>query len=430
MSPAAATTNRPQEQVSVLRLSLHGTVIGHLAGYQGGRTVLVFDPAYVASTQRPTFTLTGLPQHPASATVFAKPWLRQQRLHPVLSNLLPEGALREWLAQQLKVHPDNEFPLFALLSNDLPGALQAHAVKPDEIPEGVLDFRTSVEPVPRAVERPYAHFSLAGVQMKFSVRERDRRYTISAADALGDWIIKTPSTRHTGVPVNEFTAMKLAELAGINIPEIRLVPLTSLDNLPPLNLPQEEHAFAIRRFDRTAAGERVHAEDFAQVLFKYPHEKYGNANAEMLGRIVRGFTSQALANTQQLARRLLVNVLLGNGDAHLKNWSLWYPDQINAELAPAYDILYTQAFVPNEKEQAMNLGGHKDWYTLETSHFEEWSRAVGVPWRVIRPHLLDTLERARTLWPAYLEEAPMLETHKLLLRHHWKSLPKKLQYGL
>ncbi len=414
----------------MLRLSLHGDVIGHLAGYQGGRSVLVFDPAYVESNNRPTFTLTGSLQHPASATVFAQPWLRQQRLHPVLSNLLPEGALREWLAQQLKVHPDNEFPLFALLGGDLPGAVQAHPLAPDEIPPGVLDFRTSVEPVPRAVDYPHAHFSLAGVQMKFSMHERDGRYLLSVPDTLGEWIIKTPSTRHSGVPLNEYTSMKLAELAGVAIPEVRLVPLTLLDNLPPLNLPPEEMAFAIRRFDRTGARERVHAEDFAQVLFKYPHEKYGSSNAEMLGRVVHGFTNQALAQTQQLARRLLVNVLLGNGDAHLKNWSLLYPDQINAELAPAYDILFTQAFIPTEKEQAMNLGGTKEWYTLEFSHFESWSRAVGVPWRAIRPHLLDVLERARTLWPAYLEQAPMLETHKLLLKHHWKNLPKKLQYGL
>ena len=55
---------------------------------------------------------------------------------------------------------------------------------------------------------------------------------------------------------------------------------------------------------------------------------------------------------------------------------------------------------------------------------------MGTPWRALQPVLKDTVERARVLWPKALEELPMLETHKLLLRHHWKNLTKKLQYGL
>ena len=103
------------ETVEVLKLSLHGVTLGYLAGYQGGRNILVFDPEYAVNPDRPTLTLSGIADHPASKTLFTTPWVRKQRLHPVLSNLLPEGALREWFAQMLKVHPENEFPLFAQL---------------------------------------------------------------------------------------------------------------------------------------------------------------------------------------------------------------------------------------------------------------------------------------------------------------------------
>ncbi len=116
------------ETVEVLKLSLHRIAVGYLAGYQSGRNILVFDQEYVANTNRPTLTLSGTSEHPASKTIFAKPWIKQQRLHPVLSNLLPEGALREWFAQMLKLHPDNKFPLFAQLAADLPGALVAEPV--------------------------------------------------------------------------------------------------------------------------------------------------------------------------------------------------------------------------------------------------------------------------------------------------------------
>ena len=93
----------------------------------------------------------------------------------------------------------------------------------------------------------------------------------------------------------------------------------SLDNLPPINLPNESVAFAIKRFDR-AQDRRIHMEDFAQILVKYPHQKYNSANYEQIAKIIYGFSGEGLADTQQLARRLLANILLANGDAHLKNW--------------------------------------------------------------------------------------------------------------
>lgn len=410
------------ESVEVLELRLHRVTLGHLAGYRGGRNILVFDPDYVANPNRSTLTLSGIADHPASKNLYANPWVRQQRLHPVLSNLLPEGALREWFAQVLKVHLDNEFPLFTQLAADLPGALTARAVAPEQIPDGVLDHRTRIEPVPRMALDGRPHFSLAGVQMKFSMHETDGRFNISRPDSLGEWIVKTPSTRHRDVPLNEYTAMKLAELAGVAIPEVKLITLHQLRDLPPINLPEEQCAYAIRRYDRDARRKRIHAEDFAQVLFKYAHEKYGSTNFEHIGRVVYQFTGHKLANVQQLARRLLVNILLGNGDAHLKNWSLIYPDRLTAELAPAYDIVYTQAYIPGESQASLNLAGEKNWYKMNLGHFESWANSVGVPWRAIRPQLDDVMEKARSLWPDYLRQAPMNGEHKEALKMHWARL--------
>jgi len=374
------------EAVEVLRLTLHGVTVGYLAGYQGGKNILVFDPSYVASSDRPTFTLSGSYEHPKSRRLIANPWVRRQRLHPVLSNLLPEGSLRDMYAQALKVHPDNEFPLIAQLGGDLPGALIAEPVAPEKIPVGVLEHRSHIEPIPRKVADDRPHFSLAGVQLKFSMRRTNDRFMVSRQDELGEWIVKTPSTRHRDVPANEFSVMRMAAMAGVDIPDTALVTLDQMENLPPINLPSEQYAYAIRRFDRDEQRHRVHTEDFAQVLFKYAHEKYGTANFEEIGKVLYRFTGHGLANVQQMARRLLVNILLGNGDAHLKNWSLIYPDQVTAELAPAYDIVYTQAYIPGESELSLNLAGNKNWYTMKLEHFESWSRSVGAPWRAVRPH--------------------------------------------
>ena len=154
--------------------------------------------------------------------------------------------------------------------------------------------------------------------------------------------------------------MKLAALAGIDIPEVKLVELNRLDNLPPINLPDEKYAFAIKRFDR-AGNARIHMEDFAQVLVQYPENKYRSANYEQIARVLYQFSGDGLADAQQYARRLLVNILLANGDAHLKNWSLIYQDKFTPRLSPAYDIVTTRAYMQNEKEFALNLGKTKAW---------------------------------------------------------------------
>lgn len=420
------STGANDDEVMVLQLTIHGVLIGYLAGFKHGRNVLSIADTFKNNSGRPTFSLTTHPSFPNAAKLMAEPWTRHQKLHPVLSNLLPEGSLRELIAQSLKVHIDNEFHILSYLGKDLPGAIEATPMEPQDVPDYVLGTHGKARAVKFDREtldrqRQENKFSLAGVQMKFSMKEKDGRYNLSQGDVLGDWIIKTPSTIHKFVPLNEFTAMSLAELVGVDIPEIKLVELDQLDNLPKINLPDENQAFAIKRFDRMD-NLRIHMEDFAQILVKYPHEKYDSANYENIGRIIYGFSGDGLADAQQFARRLLVNILLANGDAHLKNWSFLYSDRITPRLSPAYDIVTTNLYIKDETEYALNLGKTKKWYTVTMAHFQLWAVKSGIPWRAIKPHLDDTLIKARELWPKALEALPMVDAHKEGLKTHWGRL--------
>lgn len=409
------------DEVNVLQLTLHGKLVGYLAGFNNGRNVLSFADEFTGDPGRPTFSLITHPDFPRSEKILSEPWARNQRLHPVLSNLLPEGSLRELIAQGLKVHVDNEFHIFSYLGEDLPGALIATPMEPDDVPNSVLTTHGKAKAVKFKKADQETKFSLAGVQMKFSMKEKDGRYNLSKGDALGDWIIKTPSTKHRNVPLNEYTAMSLAQMVGIDIPEIKLVDLDKLDNLPQINLPDEKQAFAIKRFDRQG-NERIHMEDFAQIMVKYPHEKYDSANYEQIGRVIYGYSGDGLSDAQQLARRLLVNILLANGDAHLKNWSLLYRDQVTPRLSPAYDIVTTTVYIEDEKKYALNLGETKEWYAVTAANFQAWADRAEIPWRAIKPHLADVMEKARSLWPDVLKGLPMDETHKNGLKTHWGSL--------
>ena len=413
--------NHGAEEVNVLRLTLHGRLVGYLAGFQDGRNVLTFADEYKSDAGRPTFSLITHPRFPRAEKLIAEPWSRNHKLHPTLSNLLPEGSLRELIAQGLKVHVDNEFYMFSYLGEDLPGALIAEPMEPDEVPASVLFAHGQAKAVKFEKDARENKFSLAGVQMKFSMKQQDGRYNLSKGDVLGDWIVKTPSTKHKDVPLNEFTAMSLASMAGVDVPEMKLVELDKLDNLPPINLPDEKLAFAIKRFDRND-DQRIHMEDFAQVLVKYPHEKYNSASYEQIGKILYNFSGDGLADTQQFARRLLVNILLANGDAHLKNWSLLYSDQVTPRLSPAYDIVTTSVYIENERQYALNLGKTKEWNNVTYANFEAWAKRAGVPWRAIKPHLDDTMEKARSLWPEGIKELPMNDEHKDRLQAHWANL--------
>ena len=414
------------DEINVLKLSLHGRLLGYLAGFHNGRNVLSFAGEFKEDPNRPTFSLITHPDFPHSEQIMAEPWARNQRLHPTLSNLLPEGSLRELIAQELKIHADNEFHLFTYLGEDLPGALVAEPMEPKDVPNSVLTTHGKAKAVEFNKITRQNKFSLAGVQMKFSMKEKDGRYNLSKGDELGDWIIKTPSTKHKDVPVNEYTVMKLASLVGVDIPEIKLVELDKLDKLPQINLPNEKLAFAIKRFDRDD-DVRIHMEDFAQVLVKYPQQKYNSASYEQIGRILYQFSGDGLIDAQQLARRLLVNILLANGDAHLKNWSLLYSDQVTPRLSPAYDIVTTSVYIDNERQYALNLGKTKDWYEVSVANFESWANRSEIPWRAIKPHLADTMEKARILWPDEMKNLPMNEDHKKKLKDHWSKLHEDFQ---
>jgi serine/threonine-protein kinase HipA len=415
--------DRASDEINVLRLTLHGRLVGYLAGFHNDRNVLRFADEFKSDEARPTFSLITHPGFPRSEKLMAEPWSRYQKLHPTLSNLLPEGALRELVAQGLKVHIDNEFYILSYLGEDLPGALVAEPMEPEEVPASVLSAHGKARAIKFEKVTRENKFSLAGIQMKFSMKQQDGRYNLSKGDTLGDWIIKTPSTKHKDVPVNEFTAMTLASMAGVEVPEIRLVEVDKLDNLPQINLPDEKMAFAIKRFDRND-GQRIHMEDFAQVLVKYPHEKYNSSSYEQIGKILYNFSGDGLADAQQFARRLLVNILLANGDAHIKNWSLLYSDQVTPRLSPAYDIVTTSVYFDNERRYALNLGKTKEWYDVTHANFEAWAKRAGVPWRAMKPHLDDTMEKARSLWPEKLKDLPMNGEHKDRLQAHWANLHK------
>jgi serine/threonine-protein kinase HipA len=279
------------------------------------------------------------------------------RLPAWFSNLLPEGKLREWVGLDAGEPIHHEMALLAHLGHDLPGAVRV--LSSDEPLPGRHSWSEAEEAISPGESDNQWRFSLAGVGLKFSVLSREDRFTSPGTGERGDWILKTPDLQHAEVPRNEFTMMTLARAVGIEVPEVRLVSRDQFREVPEEVWGNEKFAFAVKRFDRGPSRELIHIEDFAQVRGFYPEKKYAGRFETLANFIYRGRDGHAL---REFAKRLTFNALIGNGDAHLKNWSLIYRDPRRPTLSPAYDLVSTFVYLGDREETAgLTFNGSKDF---------------------------------------------------------------------
>ena len=374
---------------AALDIFLHDRRIGTVARVDGDRSIFTFDEGYLADEERPTLSLAYRDQY---GGMINAPRVYQTQIEPFFSNLLPEGALRDYLARRAGIKPVREYLLLAQLGGDLPGAVRAVPVEARGVQPEEPDEEGLVTDAKRALR-----FSLAGVQLKFSAlrnRGKNGGLTIPVSGTGGDWIVKLPSARHPDVPENEFAAMSLAAKLGIDVPDIDLVPLEAIDGLPDGITRYGTSAYAIRRFDRTDAGP-VHIEDFAQVFGVYADDKYENASYRQILAVLAIEADEASA--VEFVRRLTYSVLIGNGDMHLKNWSLIYPDQRRPILAPAYDLLSTIAYIP-EEDSALKFHRSREWESFTYRELETIADKARLPSRLVIATAKETVERFDALW--------------------------------
>ena len=375
-------------KIPILDVSLHGRPVGTITHLPGDQTLFVFDEAYIEDENRPTLSLSFKDVYGGLLTGFRPV---QARVPPFFSNLLPEGALRRYLAGPAGIKEVREFPLLGVLGGDLPGAVVVRPADGEEWPSGDDHHHDDDE-------EHAMRFSLAGVQLKFSaVMEAQGRLTIPASGAGGDWIIKLPSATYTGVPENEFSMMELARHVGIDVPEVKLVSMQGIDGLPVGTEEIGGDAFAIRRFDRGADSARTHMEDFAQIFSVFPERKYEKANYCNLAEVI--WTEIGAPGVTEFVRRLVFNALIGNADMHLKNWSLIYPDGRTPVLAPAYDFVSTIAYLEDEK-MALNLApaSTRKFADLDLEAFRRFANKVGAPEKIVTDAVDETRTRFDEAW--------------------------------
>lgn len=373
-----------------LEVLLNNRRIGMITALGGDRSIFSFDDTYADDPNRPTLSLSFKGEH---GGLLREHNPTQTKLLPFFSNLLPEGSLREYLAKRAGVESVREYPLIEVLGPDLPGSITVQPVgggaeKGDDLPdEDDAHHRNAATPL---------RFSLAGVQLKFSAVKKARGgLTIPASGKGGDWIVKLPSARFRGVAANEFSMMSLARRMGLDIPDVELAPLDQIEGLPEGIGKIEEDAFAIRRFDRTENGDRVHIEDFAQVFGVYPDDKYEKATHRHIAKVLWLETGET--GVREFIKRLVFNTLIGNADMHLKNWSLIYPDGRTPQLSPGYDFLSTTIYIPDESA-ALKFARTKRVAELTMDELAYMAAKAGAPEALARDAATEIVDRFHEVW--------------------------------
>ncbi len=381
-----------------LNISLHDEKIGTLTLLQNEQSIFTFEDAYVNDSRRATLSLS-FENKQGDFEPAVEP--SRVQIPPFFSNLLPEGPLRDYLADRAGVNAKREFFLLWALGEDLPGAATASADS-DWPPFESNEEQPSFTP-------DFMRFSLAGVQLKFSgMMQPQGGLTIPVKGTGGSWIIKLPSPQYDAVPENEFAMMTLAAKMGMDVPEVQLVPLDKISGLPEnLGELKGREALAVKRFDRTDDGGKVHMEDFAQIFCVYPDHKYEKANYKNIAEVIA--TRIGTEGIAEYIRRLVFCTLIGNADMHLKNWSVIYPDKREPKLAPAYDLLSTIPYIA-DKTMALRFVKTKNMADLSLELLTYMSSKAMLPEHLVLKTAKETVTQFRDAWHSEIKHLPISQS--------------------
>lgn len=308
------------------------------------------------------------------------------------AHLLPQGVMRRWQSRLLGLDEDDTFSLLEQLGMNMPGAVTLTPTEPIIRSHKVVGERKSIVP---AADEKTLRFSLAGAQWKLSARLAGRGLTTAAESAERAYIAKFHAPEYPGLPQCEFATMNWAREAGIELPEFELRRVEDFDSIPDEMPVGDGSVFVIERFDRIAEN-KVHIEDFGQILDRPPGDAQYHGGYEELASVIRWIAPDSAAAFIKLTA---FNVLCGNGDAHLKNYSMMYPDRRNAVLTPAYDLVSTLVYYPQGKEQlALTLGGTNDFYSIIGSSFDTIIRNLGIELAVGKSTVKESIDAVLGAW--------------------------------
>ena len=336
---------------------------------------------------------------PISANMPLRPEIYpHQIVYPFFSGLLPDEGVRYRLARYLQLSEKNIFGLLEAIGGECAGAISVKSIKDnfDSKPHYlVLDDAEAVEIMHSLQQRPFLvgkddiRISAAGAQCKLMICFIDHKVAIPKGHTPSTHLIKPGITGFDFTVQNEYFCMRLAQKIGLKTPDVSILKLL------------DEEFYVVERYDRLISNgliKRLHQEDFCQILNIPPEIKYENEGGPSLKDCFNAL-EQFIRKGQmpgmdklRLLKLVFFNYIIGNTDAHGKNFSILYLDR-GITLAPCYDLLSTLVYSKSLKDKmAMKIGGQYDNPFIQKKNWEKFAFDIGVKASFLIQQLKNTAE--------------------------------------
>lgn len=349
---------------------LNDRPVGRLTD-DNGRMTFVYDVGYVADGRNEPLSY--------SLPLRNEPY-GHEVVEPFLSGLLPEDIIRTRLGRILQIPREHTFGFLRAIGGDCAGAIafypdgeyplsvsSRYKVLEDAEAGAILD---GLEKKPLDVGEEGFRISGAGAQDKLIACWRNGRIELPLDGTPSTHIIKPAILDYPDSVENECFSMKLAEACGLTVAKSFIALIGG------------KRRYVCERFDRWTDSEgvhRLHQEDFCQLLRVDPRHKYeklgGPGIAESL-KLLRDLSLSA-ADTLEFLRRIIFIFLVGNGDAHGKNFSVLYHGR-KVALSPMYDVMSTTIYPEVMQRMAMKIDGEYSFKWMSRSKFLRMAEKNGI----------------------------------------------------
>ncbi|MBU0718619.1 MAG: type II toxin-antitoxin system HipA family toxin [Planctomycetes bacterium] len=311
---------------------------------------------------------------------------------PFFAGILPDEGPRQQIAAILGVSERNDFAILERIGGECAGAVSL-------LPEGIpladpgerrlrklneLELREIVAELPRRpllAGREGVRLSLAGAQGKLPVVIEGGTIALPLGNTPSTHIIKPEPKRFPGLVAAEVLSMTLAKAVGLAVPPVsrRLI--------------GDRPCLVVQRYDRTVgpdgAVQRMHQEDFCQAMGFAPERKYQQEGGPLLRdciAMLREWSTAPVLDIRDFLDGVIFNMLIGNADAHGKNYSLLYR-QGERRLAPFYDLVCTLAWPELSKTPAMKIGQCDSLDAITPAHWQKMTQEARLGWPMVRERL-------------------------------------------
>lgn len=299
------------------------------------------------------------------------------------AGLLPESEdARKAIGKKFDANPKSTFSLLRAIGHDCAGAISFHdpedpivhdsdrEAKMRTLSEQELEKHIRELPLkPLFIGVEGLRLSLAGVQEKAAVCVLEDKIAIPIGGTPTTHILKPLISKYPASVQNEYLCLRAAARVGLPVPQVKM------------GRAGKETYLLVERYDRKIDKEkriiRLHQEDFCQALgFREKYQRFGGPGFKDCFELLMK-TRIPIVDRDLLMRVIVFNYLVGNNDAHGKNFAILYDPDGNVHLAPFYDILCTQAYPELTNDMCMKLGEHYDCKDIRESDWQRLCRETG-----------------------------------------------------